>query len=256
MDNLEQSDVADTAAWVVGNQVEATVPERCRTALHLSGGQHVAISPTLHDMEYRFSLATDATGDRANHRRLKGRDDSAQLTIRFPAVLAAATGLLDHVQNRSKPKLRFARDDETADLSTWPLPPLRPEIAADAGQTLDVAPAEKRLLELPTEYAAELDKRFASALGLAAHDPVAWWLTVRNAGLALVADFDSQRIPDDGPTVRKVQVHQSGVDDALTDQYRVYVPKALVHALNWDDEKLRFELERQRLVVQPALDTR
>lgn len=41
-------------------------------------------------------------------------------------------------------------------------PPLHPEIAADAGQYLDVSPAEKRLFELSTAYGIKLDARIVT----------------------------------------------------------------------------------------------
>ena len=257
METPERTQYKATSLWVVGNQVEATVTPGLREDLHLSGEQMVAITPTLDDMAFQFAVSTDASGDRANERRLKGRDDSPSVTIRYPAVLAAATGFLQHVQNRSQSRLRFARDEtETRRFTTWVAPPLRPEIAANAGQYLDVAPAEKRLFELPTAYGIELDNRFVNALGLTRGDPVAWRLSARNGRFALVGDFDPQSIDADAPNVRNVQVHQSGVEDALTDQYRLYLPKALVECLYWEDVKLRFQLERQRIVAQPAVGTR
>ncbi len=248
----ERINYGTTSLFAVGNEVRAWVPESLRDEMHLGEGHIFVFTPTLEDMAFQFTVTTDATGDRANERAL----DQGE-RIKFPAVLAAATGLLDHTRNRSDPQFAYSRaDGEMHRFTLSPQPPLRPEIAADAGQFLDVAPAEKHLLEGEmTAYAAELDNRFVDALGLVRGDLVRWYLSVRDGRLALVGDFDPQRIPDEeAPNVRKVQVHESGVADALSDQYRVYVPKALVHALHWEDLKLRFQLERGRLVVQPALD--
>lgn len=242
----------DMALWTVGNQVETAAPKPLRDDLHLADGHTLGFTPILEDMAFQFTLTTDATGERVNEKTLKDGNN-----IRFPAVLAAATGLLDAVQNRSEARLDFSRTDGRRDgFTVAAQPPLRPEIAADAGQTLDVAPAEKQLLEGEmSAYGAELDNRFVNALGLAVQDPVRWYLSVRDGRFALVGDFDRQRIPDeDAPNVRTVQVHASGVADALSDQYRVYIPKALIDALYWETLKLRFQLERQRIVVQPALD--
>jgi hypothetical protein len=244
---------ADRSLYAVGNQVEAWAPKPLRDELALSDGTIFGFTPILEEGAFQFTVTTNASDTRANERAMAKEGNR----IGFPAVLAAATGLLQHVRNRSDSQLTFARvDGETHKFTASPVRPLRPEIAADAGQTLDIPPAEKQLLEGEmTAYAAELDNRFANALGLIRGDLVRWYLSSRNGRLALVGDFDPERIPnEDLPNVRSVQVHKSGVADALTDQYRVYVPKALVESLYWEHLKLRFELERNRLVMQPPLD--
>jgi hypothetical protein len=246
-----------TAAWLSGGRVEATVPKRFRDNLQLTGGQSVAFIPTLDDLTFRFLVVPTATDERANVRTLKANAQSAKLDLRFPTVLGAATGLRAHVRDRSDTRLNFrqpASDRDRDPLLVWPTTPLRPTIAPDAGQDLDLAPLSKRLHDQGSEYAADLPNRFATAFGLAAQDSVAWRISVRDARLALVADFDTQRIPDDSPTTRTVQVHESGVADALSDQYRVHPPKGLVEALYCEDVKLEFRAERQRLALQPALD--
>lgn len=235
------------SVWLTGNQVEAKIPKPLRERLDLYKGQHVTITPDLENFVYVFRVSTDADPNHANVRRLKLNDRNDSMDLRFNPVLASATGLLDAANQWDELRFEYEADPDDGSFIARPSEPLRPDVPVDAGQLLDLPSMTKQLFELDTEFGVELDDRFIERLGIKTRDPVAWSLSVRDGDLVLVADFDVT--DDSAPNVRRVQTHQSGVEGHLKDQYRLYVPKALVHALALNDQKLQFDAERDRIVV-------
>ena len=235
------------SVWVSGTQVEAKVPKALRERLGLSKGQHVTITPELENFVYVFRVSKDADPSRPNVRRLKLNERHDSMDLRFNPVLARATGLFDHAEQWDELRFEYEVDQDGRGFVARPSEPLRPDVPVDAGQLLDLPPMLKQVFELDTEFGVELDDRFVERLGLQTRDPVSWSLSVRDGDVVLVADFDVTA--ESAPNVRYVQTHQSGVEGHLKDQYRLYVPKALVHALEWEDRKLQFDAERDRIVV-------
>ncbi|MFC4553616.1 MULTISPECIES: hypothetical protein [Halorussus] len=253
MPDSDDREQTSGSLWVSRRQPEAVLGQSLRDAHGLTHSQPVAITPYLDESAFTYRISTTVTEERAGVRRLKLNERNNSMTVRMNPVTAAATGLLDHIEKWSELRFRYDSHPEEGYIDARPSVPLRPQVAANAGESLDVAPMVKSLFELDTKFGIDLTNRFVDAFGLAKRDPVAWRVSVRDGDLVLVGDFDV--LDEDTPNVRLVQTHQSGVDDNLTEQYRLYIPKALVYMFDWQTEKLHFGAEPGRIVVTSAVET-
>lgn len=245
--------------WVsAGKRVESTVPAPLVDSLGIEGGQPAGFRPLADGTELPWRVTLDETVETsdANARNIKHRaksdDASEQFTIRVPVVLAAMSGLTGLVQAES-PTLEYEPAENGVLLRTWP--PLRPWAPPADEPAMDVPGKTGRLVELPHTYFFEVATEQARALDLEKGQPVAFRFTVRDGGVAVVADLDVERTEEGGPHIRRVQRHQSGAEGREIDQYRIYVPRAAVHALGWQDSDIRFEVEHDRLVLSRATAT-
>lgn len=250
--------VFERQLWLsTGTQVESTLPMSLVEAWGIDGGQPVAIRPLVDDTQLAWDVRVDNTvsGDRVNHRKVKHRaktdDASEQYTLRFPGVLAAMTDL-DRIVEGEDATLEYESTNTGFIARTWP--PTRPWTPADHGdgEVGDVPAVEHALVAQPRQFYTEVATAHARALDLDAGQLVAYRFTVRDGALAIVADFDVAPSEESRANVRRVQKHQSGNDGRYIDQYRLYVPKAAVHALNWDSTTLRFSVETDRIVIERA----
>lgn len=243
----------ERSLWLSGgSQVESTIPINYADARNVKGGEPVAVRPVLEETTLAWRIITDetATGDRANERKVKHRaEPHEQYTLRFPGVLAAMSGL-DRLVKGEDTSLEYETAEDGFRVRTWP--PLRPWMPSATDADIDVDPVEKRLVELPNQFYFEVATPHARALGLEKGQPVAFRFSVRDGKLAVVADLDVAPEEQDRAHVRRVQSHQSGGEGREMEQFRIYVPKAAVHALNWDDAPLTFEAELGRLIITRA----
>lgn len=241
--------------WVsTGTQVESTIPLRLADRLGLAGGDHVAVRPLLDGTALAWRVITDetATGDRAHHRRIKHRTDPhEQYTLRFPAVLAAMAGL-DDVAAGEDATLEFEIAENGLLVRTWP--PLRPWVPDSRGDGEEpaVEPVEKRLVDNGRQYYVEVATEHARTLGLQKGQPAAFRFSVRDGQLAVAVDLGVADADADRSNVRRVQSHQSGGEGREMEQFRIFVPNALVDALGWAGTDLRFEVAPDCLLIVPA----
>lgn len=235
-----------------GGQVESTIPMDLVNARGLRGGEPISIRPVIEETTLAWRIVDDetVTGDRVNDRKVKHRaEPNDQYTLRFPGVLAAMSGL-DRLVVGENASLEYERAERGFRVRTWP--PLRPWMPPATDDDLDVDPVEKRLVELPNQFHVEIATPHARELDLEKGQPVAFRFTVRDGQIAVVADLNVASEERDRAHIRQVQSHVSGGDGREMEQFRIYVPKAAVHALNWDDTPLTFEVEPGRIVITRA----
>lgn len=252
---MTEETAGERNVWLSANRlVESTIPADLVSALDLQAGDDVEIRPLLDGTNIAFHVLTEQVDpDRSNARKVKQRTEPFdQSTLRFPSALSAVSGLGDLVTDGDT-KLEYESVDDGFMVLTWP--PLRPWMPDPERATFGEEDAvAKNLHHLPGKYVLFIPTEFATALGLEKGQHVAWRLSMADGSLALIADLD---VPDDeldGRHVRKVQASEAGAEDRLITQFHVYVPFAVVHALAWEDTRLRLDVGEGLVRLTPGGD--
>jgi hypothetical protein len=180
--------------------------------------------------------------DRANVMRIKRRvEPFEQTTLRVPAALAAIVGLTDILDEDPSFEYEVVADG----FLVRPWPPLRPWHPTGRGR-IDLDREEKTLVPGESQYMLVLPTGYARVLDLERGQLVAWRLTIRDGGIAAIADFDLpgdvDATTEDVRRVRRAQSHAAGAEGRRIEQFHLNAPVTLVDALGWRDAPLALDV--------------